>query len=95
MENHVITTLSGRPNRGRGVQTHDADARYDDKYFAYQAYCRSGSSPLRALAVGFSLVTVSSILDGVHQLFQLRVGDAIFVMLGFLVLTSLLYMRDY
>ena len=33
-------------------------------YFAYRAYRRTGSPALRALAVGFAIVTVGAILAG-------------------------------
>jgi hypothetical protein len=64
---------------------------------AYRAYVRTRSEALRALAVGFALVTVGSALGGVlHQLFgfPLAVGQNVqsaFVAAGFAVLTYSLY----
>lgn len=69
-------------------------------YFALQAYRRTESPPLRALAVGFSLVTVGSVLGGgLHQFLGWALDSALFaenlfVTLGFLVLTWSLYMRS-
>jgi hypothetical protein len=34
-------------------------------YFAYKAYRRTGSDPLRALALGFGLVTAGALMAGV------------------------------
>lgn len=38
-------------------------------YFSYRAYDRTGSPALRALAIGFGLVTTGSLLAGVTNLF--------------------------
>jgi hypothetical protein len=67
---------------------------------AYRAYARTGSGALRALTVGFALVTVGSVLGGVlHQLlgFPLAVGQnvqSVFVAAGFAVLTYSLYVTE-
>jgi uncharacterized membrane protein len=66
-------------------------------YFALKAYRRAKSPALRALVVGFSLVTTGAVSGGlVHQLSGLSLQDAIlieslFIMFGFLVLTYSLY----
>lgn len=66
-------------------------------YFALKAYRRRKSPALRALVVGFSLVTTGAVFGGgVHQFTQLSLGNAVlveslFIMVGFLVLTYSLY----
>lgn len=69
-------------------------------YFALKAYRRTASPALRALAVGFSLVTTGAVIGGgIHQFSRLSLQNAIFVeslfiMLGFLVLTCSLYIGN-
>lgn len=66
-------------------------------YFAWRAYRRTRSPALRALAVGFSLVTTGAVIGGgVHQFARLSLQNAVvieslFIMVGFLVLTYSLY----
>ncbi|USZ68312.1 hypothetical protein NGM10_00890 [Halorussus salilacus] len=66
-------------------------------YVASKAYRQTGSPALRALAVGFGLVVMGSVLGGsVHQFtaFSLELGvvvETAFSALGFGVLTYSLY----
>lgn len=66
-------------------------------YFSLKAYRRSGSPALRALTIGFLLVTTGAAIGGaLHQLTLLSLRDGIlveslFVMFGFMVLTYSLY----
>ncbi|MFC7079841.1 DUF7521 family protein [Halorussus caseinilyticus] len=66
-------------------------------YFAYEAYRRTNVAALRALSVGFGLVTTGTVLGGVvHQFTALSIADGIvvesvFMALGFGVLTYSLY----
>lgn len=66
-------------------------------YFAVRAYRRTKSPALRALAVGFSLITTGAVIaGGVHQFSQLSLRNAViveslFIMFGFLVLLYSLY----
>lgn len=66
-------------------------------HFALKAYRRTGSPALRAVAVGFSLVTTGAVIGGVtHQLTRVSLRSAVlieslFFALGFLVLTWSLY----
>lgn len=68
-------------------------------YFAFEAYRRTNAPALRALAVGFGLVTAGTVLGGVvHQLTGLSieggvVAESAFTALGFGVLTYSLYAR--
>lgn len=70
-------------------------------YFALKAYRRTKSPALRALTVGFSLVTTGAVFGGaIHQLSPLDLHNAIFVeslfiTFGFLVLTYSLYAKPY
>lgn len=66
-------------------------------YFALKAYRRTKSPALRALTVGFSLVTTGAVIGGIiHQFSGLSLRNAVlteslFIMGGFLVLTYSLY----
>ena len=68
-------------------------------YFAFKAYRRTNAPALRALAVGFGLVTAGTVLGGVvHQLTGLSIEggivvESVFTALGFGVLTYSLYAR--
>lgn len=68
-------------------------------YFAFKAYRRTNVPALRALAVGFGLVTAGTVLGGVvHQFTALNIADGIvvesvFMALGFGVLTYSLYAK--
>lgn len=70
-------------------------------YFALKAYWRTRSPALRALAVGFSLVTTGAVVGGsLHQFSGLNLRSAVlveslFIMIGFLVLTYSLYAETY
>jgi len=69
-------------------------------YFAYRAYRRTGSSSLRALTVGFGIVTVGSLTAGVvDQIAQLdfRVGlliESSLIAVGFAVIVYSLYVTE-
>ncbi|WP_137285281.1 DUF7521 family protein [Halorussus salinisoli] len=68
-------------------------------YFAFKAYRRTNVSALRALALGFGLVTTGTVLGGVvHQFTGLTIADgvvveSVFIALGFGVLTYSLYAK--
>lgn len=49
-------------------------------YYAYQAYRRTGASPLRSLAIGFGFVTLGSFIAGfVDQLIGVPLQSAIVI----------------
>lgn len=66
-------------------------------YLAYQAYSRTGSPALRALAAGIGLVTTGAVIGGVlHQFVDVSLGmsasvQSAFTAAGFAVLTYSLY----
>ena len=66
-------------------------------YYAFRAFSRTGSSSLRALAIGFGVVTVGALIGGVsHQIIgaDLAVGiaiDSLLTALGFAVIVYSLY----
>ena len=68
-------------------------------YFSYRAYRRTDAAALRALAVGFGVVTVGTILAGLlHQLSPLPLQWGVFVesvltLVGFSVITYSLYVE--
>ncbi|WP_135852751.1 DUF7521 family protein [Halorussus salinus] len=68
-------------------------------YFAFEAYRRTNVPALRALAVGFGLVTLGTVLGGVvHQFTALSIAggiavESLFMALGFAVLTYSLYAK--
>lgn len=69
-------------------------------YFSYRAYRRTGSPALRALAIGFGLVTTGSLLAGITNLFvevDLAVSLAIesgLTTFGFAVIVYSLYTQS-
>ncbi|MFB6189224.1 MAG: hypothetical protein ABEI57_05025 [Halapricum sp.] len=69
-------------------------------YFSYTAYRRTRSPALRALAIGFGLVTVGSILAGVVDLalgLPIEVSllvESTLTALGFAVIVYSLYARE-
>jgi hypothetical protein len=66
-------------------------------YFSYKAYRRTGSPALRALAIGFGIVTSGALLAGAFDVLlevDLATGvliDAILTLIGFAVITYSLY----
>lgn len=66
-------------------------------YFSFRAYRRTGAPPLRALAVGFGIVTLGAVVAGVLDLFtsvQLLHGVLVhsaLTMVGLLFITYSLY----
>ena len=66
-------------------------------YFSYKAYRRTGSPALRALALGFGIVTFGALLAGAFDVLlniDLATGvliDAILTFIGFAVITYSLY----
>jgi len=68
-------------------------------YFAFKAYRRTNIHALRALALGFGLVTAGTVLGGiVHQFTGLTIEggivvESVFMALGFGVLTYSLYAK--
>jgi len=66
-------------------------------YFSFQAYRRTGATALRALAVGFGIVTLGAAVAGILDLFtsvQLLHGVLVhstLTMVGFLFITYSLY----
>ncbi|MFB6137750.1 MAG: hypothetical protein ABEJ42_05340 [Halobacteriaceae archaeon] len=68
-------------------------------FYAYKAYTRTGSSALRALAIGFGTVTLGAILAGiVDQLLAVEprlalVAESLFTTIGFAVILYSLYVE--
>ncbi|SFG02779.1 hypothetical protein SAMN04488063_1180 [Halopelagius inordinatus] len=68
-------------------------------YFSYKAYRSTNSPALRALTVGFSIVTFGALLAGVFDTFldiPLALGvliDATLTFIGFAVITYSLYVE--
>ena len=66
-------------------------------YFAFKAYRRTGSSALRALSVGFGIVTAGALLAGlVDQVLHYQALDALLVesaltVVGFAIILYSLY----
>jgi hypothetical protein len=66
-------------------------------YFSYKAYRNTGEESLRALAVGFGVITFGALLAGILDTVldvSLAVGvliDAVLTLLGFAVITYSLY----
>lgn len=70
-------------------------------YFSYKAYSRTGSPALRALAVGFGLVTIGALLAGVADLLLPSVAieislvlESSLTVLGFGIIVYSLYAQD-
>ncbi|KAB1188975.1 MULTISPECIES: hypothetical protein [Haloferax] len=68
-------------------------------YFSYKAYRRTRSQALRALAIGFGIVTSGALLAGAFDVLlevDLATGvliDAILTLVGFAVITYSLYVE--
>ncbi|MDR5671915.1 putative membrane protein [Halalkaliarchaeum sp. AArc-CO] len=68
-------------------------------YFAYKAYNRTANPALRALSIGFAIVTIGAVSAGVlHHLFkvELEAGiaiNSILTAIGFAVVTYSLYVE--
>ncbi|WP_416839151.1 hypothetical protein [Haloferax sp. DFSO52] len=68
-------------------------------YFSFKAYRRTRSPSLRALAVGFGIVTFGALLAGAFDIFfdvDLATGvlvDALLTLIGFAVITYSLYVE--
>ncbi|MFC7204175.1 hypothetical protein ACFQJC_11670 [Haloferax namakaokahaiae] len=68
-------------------------------YFSFKAYRRTGSSALRALALGFGIVTFGALLAGAFDMLlsiDLATGvliDAVLTFIGFAVITYSLYVE--
>lgn len=68
-------------------------------YFSFKAYRRTGESSLRALTVGFGIVTFGAIVAGVLDLIldlNLVVGvlvDSVLTLIGFAIITYSLYVE--
>jgi hypothetical protein len=66
-------------------------------YLSYKAYRRTGAPALRALSVGFGIVTLGTLLAGVlDQVFQFRIQvgllvESALVTVGFAVIVYSLY----
>jgi hypothetical protein len=66
-------------------------------YLSYRAYSRTGARPLRALAVGFGVVTLGAIAAGLLDQFtplDLRwsvLVESLLTLVGFAVITYSLY----
>ena len=66
-------------------------------YFSYKAYRNTGERSLRALAIGFGIITFGALLAGVLDVLlntSLALGvliDAVLTLLGFAVITYSLY----
>jgi hypothetical protein len=69
-------------------------------FYSYRAYARTGSKALRALAIGFGLVTLGAILAGVtDQVLGLALNTSLVIesaltALGFSVIVYSLYAQD-
>ncbi|WP_101296437.1 DUF7521 family protein [Halegenticoccus soli] len=66
-------------------------------YFSWKAYRRTGARALRALAIGFGIVTLGAFVGGLtHQVLHIPLDasvlvDAVLTLLGFAVITYSLY----
>ncbi len=69
-------------------------------YYSYRAYIRTSASSLRALTVGFILVTLGALLGGFsHQVLDLNIMtgvliDSLLITAGFAVILYSLYIQD-
>jgi hypothetical protein len=69
-------------------------------FYSYRAYTRTGSKALRALAIGFGLVTLGALLAGVtDQILGLAINTSLVIesaltALGFGVIVYSLYAQD-
>lgn len=69
-------------------------------YFSYKAYSRTGSSALRALALGFGAITLGALLAGItDQLLWANrnlalVVESFLTAVGFAIITYSLYVSD-
>ena len=69
-------------------------------YFAYQAYSRTGSPALRALALGFGAVTLGALLAGITDQFLVGGREAALVVestltaVGFAIIVYSLYVSE-
>ncbi|WP_148413195.1 hypothetical protein [Haloferax sp. KTX1] len=68
-------------------------------YFSYKAYRNTGAASLRALALGFGVVTLGAMLGGALDVIlnvDLATGllfDSVLTLLGFAVITYSLYVE--
>lgn len=68
-------------------------------YFSYKAYKRTDAGPLRALAIGFGVITLGSLLAGIiHTIIgvDLEIGvliNSLVSALGFAIITYSLYIE--
>jgi|APHM01.1.fsa_nt_gi hypothetical protein len=70
-------------------------------YLGWQAYARTGAAPLRALAVGFAIVTAGAAVGGVVDQFVFTAQStlwgilisSVLTLVGFGVITYSLYME--
>jgi hypothetical protein len=67
-------------------------------YFAFKAYRRTGAVALRALAVGFGVVTLGAVFGGLVDLFVPNAGllegvlvHSVTTMIGFVIVAYSLY----
>lgn len=69
-------------------------------YFAYQAYSRTGSPALRALALGFGAITLGALLAGITDQFLVAdrdlalVVESLLTAVGFAIITYSLYVSE-
>ena len=68
-------------------------------YLSYKAHRRTNAAALRALAIGFGIVTLGALFAGVaHQLLGVSLTTGVFInsiltMLGFVIVTYSLYVE--
>jgi heme/copper-type cytochrome/quinol oxidase subunit 3 len=68
-------------------------------YLSYKAYRRTQSAALRALAIGFGIITLGALFaGGAHQLLGISLTTGLFInsiitMLGFVIITYSLYIE--
>jgi NhaP-type Na+/H+ and K+/H+ antiporter len=68
-------------------------------YLSYKAYRRTRSAALRALAIGFGIITLGGLFAGVaHQLLDVSLTTGVFInsiltALGFVIITYSLYVE--
>lgn len=68
-------------------------------YFAFKAYNRTANPALRALSIGFGVVTVGAVAGGVlHHLFDVELAagiaiNSVLTAIGFAVVTYSLYVE--
>lgn len=69
-------------------------------YFAFKAYRRTDSVALRALAIGFGIITVGSIVAGsADVVLGVRLGfsvllQSVLTLIGFVIITYSLYVTE-